>query len=53
MNLILNRLEFFDRRRQQKARICDRVDSLAPSRVSVGKEIDGMTLKTQLLDSFV
>src|SRR4051794_37059968 len=34
MNLILNRLKLLDRRRQQKARVCDQIDSIAPSGIS-------------------
>src|SRR6266496_391212 len=53
MNFVLNRLKLLDCRSQQKAGVCDRVDSIAPSRISVGKEVGRMPPMTQLLDSFV
>src|SRR5262245_25319801 len=53
MNFILNRLKLLDCRRQPKARVCDWVDSITPSRIAAGKEIGSLPLMAQALDSFV
>src|ERR1700753_3818944 len=53
MNLILNRLKLLDRRRQQEARIRDRIDAITPCRISISEELSRLPLAAKLLDRFI